>query len=280
MLGRHHPVLAGPGDQRRPGETGSRSAAGSRKRVSAAAARSIRTVSRRIAGLGQDRPHPPGRGGVAALGQPAERDRQPPDRPQPHLLHEQAEQRRRQLARPAPASCRSGRAGSCRTRRTRRAPPGPIRASPSAMSSWTSAPPVSLPTRVTSRRPSRSRNSAASRAIPGSDRSASARIGVPVRPERQRRRHAPVAGGQPGDHLVPQRGVHQQPVQQHDHRPVAAGVLVLDRPGRQLDLLHGRPPHCRARSAGTASGCPSRCRAQEGQLGRHGRAHGPSRNGA
>ena len=50
----------------------------------------------------------------------------------------------------------------------------PTRGAPSAASSWTTAPPVSLPISVTSSRPSRSRNSATSFAIPGSDRSAPA----------------------------------------------------------------------------------------------------------
>ena len=53
---------------------------------------------------------------------------------------------------------------------------------PSAMSSWTSAPPVSLPTTVTPSRPSRSQNSATSRAIPGSDRSVSGCIGCRCAP--------------------------------------------------------------------------------------------------
>jgi len=36
---------------------------------------------------------------------------------------------------------------------------------------------------------------------------------VAMRAERQRRRHAPVPGGQLGDRPVPRRGVHHQPVQ-------------------------------------------------------------------
>jgi hypothetical protein len=46
----------------------------------------------------QDRLHPPGGGGVSSYGQPAERDRQPADRPEPHLLHEQPEHPGRELA--------------------------------------------------------------------------------------------------------------------------------------------------------------------------------------
>ena len=60
--------------------------------------------------------------------------------------------------------------------------------------------------------------------------------------ERQRRRDAPMIGGQIGDHVVPQRGVHHKAVQQHERGTVAAGVLVFDRPGGQLDLLHRVPP--------------------------------------
>jgi hypothetical protein len=48
----------------------------------------------------------------------------------------------------------------------------PTRGAPPLMSIWVIAPPVSLPTSVTSARPSRSRNSPTSRAMPGSDRSA------------------------------------------------------------------------------------------------------------
>jgi hypothetical protein len=60
--------------------------------------------------------------------------------------------------------------------------------------------------------------------------------------QRQRRHHAAMVDAEVSDHRVPQRSVHQQPVQQHHHRPVAAGVLVLDRPGRQLDRFRGHPP--------------------------------------
>ncbi len=126
--------------------------------------------------LGQDRLHPPGDGRVSSRGQPPERDREPPQRPKPHLLHEQPEHRRRQLASEHERLARQPWrevvdciAGGEQTR--------PARAAPSHMSSWTSAPPVSLPTRVTSCRSRRSRNSATSLAIPGSDRSAPTCIG-------------------------------------------------------------------------------------------------------
>jgi hypothetical protein len=47
------------------------------------------------------------------------------------------------------------------------------------------------------------------------------------------------------DHSLPERRIHQEPVQQHDHRPIAAGVLIFDRPGRELDLFHGHTPRRR-----------------------------------
>jgi hypothetical protein len=56
-----------------------------------------------------DGQHPPRGGGVAAFGEPAERDRQPSHRPQPHLPHEQPEQPGRQ-----PAGEREGAAGQAR----------------------------------------------------------------------------------------------------------------------------------------------------------------------
>ena len=62
---------------------------------------------------------------------------------------------------------------------------------------------------------------------------------APVRAERQRGEDA-AKRAQAGQHLAPQRVIHQQPVQQHDGRAVAAGVLVLDRPCAQLDLGHVR----------------------------------------
>jgi hypothetical protein len=50
-------------------------------------------------GLSQDRLHPPGGGGVSAPSEPPERDGGPPRCSEPHLLHEQPEQDRRELAR-------------------------------------------------------------------------------------------------------------------------------------------------------------------------------------
>ena len=45
-----------------------------------------------------------------------------------------------------------------------------------------------------------------------------------------------------GDQLVPERGRHQQPMAQHDHRPLPAGVRIPDCSGRQLDLSHRLSP--------------------------------------
>jgi len=45
-----------------------------------------------------DRLHPPCGGRVSPFGQPSERNRQPPYRPDPHLLHEQPEHRRWEFA--------------------------------------------------------------------------------------------------------------------------------------------------------------------------------------
>ena len=104
--------------------------------------------------------------------------------------------------------------------------------------------------------------------------------GMTVRPERQGRRHAAVAGGQAGDHLVPQRGVHHQPVQQHEHRPVAAGVQVLDRPGGQLDLVHAdRPEDSAVTAAWPPADSPSRCRRRKDSSASTARSW-PPRNGS
>jgi hypothetical protein len=53
--------------------------------------------------------------------------------------------------------------------------------------------------------------------------------------ERQGRHDAPVIGGEIGDHVVPERRVHHEAVQQDDRPPVAAGLPVVDRAGGQLD---------------------------------------------
>jgi hypothetical protein len=63
----------------------------------------------------------------------------------------------------------------------------------------------------------------------------------PMPAERQRRDHAPVVGTEVRDDLVPQGSVHEYTVQQHDGR-TGARVVVLDRAGGQLDLVHGGPP--------------------------------------
>lgn len=154
---------------------GRRSAAASRKLVSAAAARSVRTASRRIsgcfmAGFAQRAvaasprrvSHPnaigsrrSGRSLICCMNSPNIRGESLPVSTSVLPV--------------SPGGKLSS--ASHETSTTR-----PRRAAPSHMSSWTSAPPVSLPTRVTSCRSRRSRNSATSRATPGSDRSASACI--------------------------------------------------------------------------------------------------------
>ena len=56
--------------------------------------------------------------------------------------------------------------------------------------------------------------------------------------ERQRGQYAPVVGPQVGDHLPPHGPVHEQPVQEDQHRPVTTGVLVFHDARGQLDLRH------------------------------------------
>jgi len=89
MFGWHHAVSAGPGHE--DGAVEARQAFGATSKLMfAAAARSIHGVAPDLR-LGQHRLHLSGGGRIPALGQPAERDRQPPHRPDPHLLHEQPE---------------------------------------------------------------------------------------------------------------------------------------------------------------------------------------------
>jgi hypothetical protein len=72
--------------------------------------------------------------------------------------------------------------------------------------------------------------------------------GPPVTAEWEHRDNAPVRRSQPGDHGMPQRGVHDEPAGEHDHRTpigvfVPAGVLVVDRPARELHGLHRYLPY-------------------------------------
>ena len=62
-------------------------------------------MSRRISRRLQGRLDPAGDGGVASHRQPPEREREPPQRPQAHLLHEQPGTAPGGACRPAPASC-------------------------------------------------------------------------------------------------------------------------------------------------------------------------------
>jgi hypothetical protein len=66
--------------------------------------------------------------------------------------------------------------------------------------------------------------------------------GVAMRAQRQGRQHAAIVRAQVLDDVAPQRAIHDEPVQQHDHRSAAAGVLVLDRARRQLYFAHRPPP--------------------------------------
>ena len=63
-----------------------------------------------------------------------------------------------------------------------------------------------------------------------------------VRSERQLRDDAAVAIPQAADDGVPQGAVHQHPVQQHHHRPVAAGVGIHETARRGPLKLHPRAP--------------------------------------
>jgi hypothetical protein len=62
--------------------------------------------------------------------------------------------------------------------------------------------------------------------------------GVAMRAQGQGRDHAAVVVAQLADDVAPERSVHGQAVEQDQHGPVAAGVLVVDGSRRQLDLWH------------------------------------------
>jgi hypothetical protein len=83
MLGRHDLVPSCPDDEGGPVEGGQAPCGlwhevGFRRDGEQGAHRVVADL-----GLVHDRLHPPERGGVAALGQPPERDRQPPEWPRP-----------------------------------------------------------------------------------------------------------------------------------------------------------------------------------------------------
>ena len=63
-----------------------------------------------------------------------------------------------------------------------------------------------------------------------------------VRADRQLRDDAAIAIPQAADDGVPQGAVHQHPVQQHHHRPVAARVGVHEARGRRPLQLHPQTP--------------------------------------
>jgi len=65
---------------------------------------------------------------------------------------------------------------------------------------------------------------------------------MPMRAQRQRGEEAAVVCAQVRDDVAPQRAVHHQAVREHDRGPVAAGVLVVDGAGRQLEFGHDALP--------------------------------------
>jgi hypothetical protein len=195
----------------------------------AAAAFRTRTVSRRISrccriGLIH-------RAVVApSLRQPPERDREPAQRPQAHLLHEQAEQRGREL--PSEHQCLPGQARREVVKRVAGGENDPADAGGAVADEQLNeraarvvaddggAPQVETVEKL-GHEP---RDPAKRQVCVGVHR-------VAMRPQRQRRRHASVIDGEAGDHIIPEGGVHQEPVQQHERRSFAARVLVFDRPG-------------------------------------------------
>jgi hypothetical protein len=60
--------------------------------------------------------------------------------------------------------------------------------------------------------------------------------------ERKGRQHASVVGAQILDNMPPQRPVHDQPMKEHYHWELAAGVFVVDHPARELYCRHHAPP--------------------------------------
>ena len=93
------------------------------------------------------------------------------------------------------------------------------------------APPVSLPTRVTS-----SQVEALEQLRDEPRDAAERQVGVlggavAVSAEGQGGDDAAVVAGEVGDDVVVQRGVHEQPVHEDDHGARAAGVLVVDGAG-------------------------------------------------
>lgn len=80
-----------------------------------------------------------------------------------------------------------------------------------------------------------------------SPRTAERQIRVGAHPlmaaERERGDDAPKARSKLTDHLVEDRPVHDEPVQEDHHRPSAARVRVLDRSRGELDLRHRTGAH-------------------------------------
>ena len=177
-------------------------------------------------GLAQDRLHPPGGGSVSSHGQPPERDREPPDRPDPHLLHEQPEHRRRELA--GEHERRAGQPGREVVERIAGGEHDPSHAGGAVAHEQLDERPAGVVADEGDVMQVEAVKELGDQ--PGYPGQRQVSVGVhraAMRPERQRRCHAPVVGGQVSDRPVPQRGVHYQPVQEHNRGPVAAGVLSI-----------------------------------------------------
>ena len=120
--------------------------------------------------------------------------------------------------------------------------------------SWQIAPPVSLPTSVTSSSPSDAAKSATSFASPGGERSAPGVHRRHVRAQRQVGHHAAVGALEPRHDLAPQGPVDERAVDEDDRRGVGgAGLRVGDRALVERDGAPHRPNLAR-RKAGQASG--------------------------
>ena len=144
----------------------------------------------------------------------------------------------------------------------------PIRSGLRVTTIWESAPPVSLPTSVTSSSSSASIASAIRSASAGGLRSAPAGIGLEVRAERQVERHACAAAQQRHD-LAPQVRVHERAVDEHDGRALARhrDPSVAGRAG---DLGHDVSADAPAPAEVERACRPERLRSPARPLRRHG----------
>ena len=213
-------VLGRP-SRRRPRPRRTRSCGATSSRIVGSAWRAkcaaSRTISRsRSAGARPARE----RLGARALGQPAERDRQPP---RGREAQRRDARRQRERERPSANSGLNIAGGKTSSAShgvsTSRATPSGRRVT----SSCASAPPVSLATTVRSVSPSRAITSAIRSATPERRQHRAVGDRRRVRAERQRR-HEAAASGQQLDDRVPQRAVHERAVEEEHRRAVAARV--------------------------------------------------------